>query len=142
MKYIVLLMTATILVGSCQYKKTSSINPPLATVVKVNAAEAFMDFEEAKKYQDINEIYSKVDKQNPEKAWKEMVTFFYNLSKDKKFTNQWKYYNYDITENINNKNAEVILKSKNKEALFQTITYKLDLRQSVWIINDIEYTKK
>jgi hypothetical protein len=131
--------------AGCQNKKVETLNSPLATVIKLNAAETLMDFAEAKKYQDINKIYGKYSESNkatPEDVWKEKVTFSYNLAKDKKFTNQWEYYDYDIIERIDNIYAEVIFKSKNSGESLQGITYKLELRQSNWIVNDIEYKKK
>jgi len=146
MKYGSLLSACVImLLVGCQNKKMETFNSPLATVIKLNAAETLMDFEEAKKYQDINKIYSKYAENNkvtPEDIWKEKITFFYNLAKDKKFTNQWEYFDYDISERIGNTDAEVIFKSKDPGASLLVITYKLELRQSNWTVTDIVYEKK
>lgn len=131
--------------SNCNNARKNNINSPLATVIKLNAAEALMDFDEAKKYQDVNAVYGKYvkgDTAKPEDLWKQFVASFNSISNDRKFTNQTKYYNYDITETINNNNAEVVLKAKNEGANLQEIIYKLELRQSGWIIKDIEYKNK
>jgi protein involved in sex pheromone biosynthesis len=49
MKNIVLLVAGiTILLVSCLNKKMETMNSPLVTVIKLNAAEALLDFTEAK----------------------------------------------------------------------------------------------
>ena len=145
MKSIILLFASTIFVLlSCQNKKMQTLNSPLVSVIKLNTSEVAMNFEEAKKYQDINKIYSKYldsNNTNPEDVWKGKITFSYNLAKDKKFTNQWEYFDYDITETIDGNNAEVILKSKKNDSNLQSITYKLTLEKATWIVNEIEYKK-
>jgi hypothetical protein len=146
MRTVLLLQVGIImLLTNCKINKYESINSPLATVIKLNAAESLMNFDEARKYQDVDKIYGKDtggDKLSAEDVWKEKLEFFYNLGKDKKFTNQWKYFDYDIVEKITNNTAEVILKSKDQEANLQEIRYKLEMRQGSWIVVDIDFKKK
>ena len=147
MKHALLLLTIlTILLISCQNRKTETKNSPLVSVIKMHAAEALLDFTEAKKYQDINTISIYRDptnaKANPEDVWKEYITSVHSSTKSKIFTNQWKYFEFDIIEKITDNSAEVILKLKNPNDNPQAIIYKLELRQSVWIVVGIEYKKK
>lgn len=115
------------------------INSPLATVIKLQAAEFLMDYAEAKKYIDINSVYggkNLIDSLSPEQAWMEMVSFMSN-STDKKFTRQFKYYDYDVIESVNSSKAEIFFKPKN--IVNKGITYKLELRKGGWIIYEIDY---
>lgn len=96
------------------------------SLIKLNATDDMLDFEEARKYQDVEKIYGKyVDKDNPtaDDAWKNEITFFHDLAKDKKFTNQFKYFDYDLSERINGSKAEVVFKSKDPRENIQSITY-------------------
>jgi len=133
-----------IFLSNCNDSMTKN-NPPLAAIIKLNAAESLLNFQEAEKYQDVNSIYKKYIEDDTTQSvdiWKQFVTSG-NISKnDKKFTNQTKYYNYDILEMINDKSAEVIFRSKNTEANIQSIIYKLEMEKSGWIVKDIEYRKR
>jgi len=141
----VLMVSLTALLGSCDSNKAEKFNSPLATVVKMNAAESLMDFEEAEKYQDVDKIYSKFTKGDtvkPHDVWKEVVTSGNSMAAGKKFTNQLKYFNYDIAEKVNSLGAEVNLKAKSPGAEIQAIIYKLELRNAGWTVVDIEYKNK
>ena len=117
-------------------------NSPLAIVIKLQAAETMADFEEAKKYIDIDKVYSNHPASiNPEEAWKESITFFYNLGKDKKFTNVFKYYKYDIQETILKNNATVTFKALSRGDNIKEIVYRLELRKNDWIVIGIDYIK-
>jgi hypothetical protein len=65
-----------------------------------------------------------------------MVSFMSN-STDKKFTRQFKYYDYDVIETASSNKAEVFFKPKNN--VNKGITYKLELRNDVWIVYAIDY---
>lgn len=125
---------------SCNTNKTMQAkNSPLATVVKLQSAEFLMDYDEAKNYIDINSVYggkSLSDSLSPEQAWIEMVSFMAN-STDKKFTRQFKYFDYDVIETINENKAEVFFKPKNSAN--KGITYKLELRKNNWVVYEIDY---
>ena len=125
-------------------KKIETSNSPLVTIIKLNAAEALLDLDEAKKYQDINRIYknSTDEKKSPEEYWKGYISSLNNLQKSKIFTNQWKYFDYDISEITEGSHAEVILKSKNPDDNLQAIEYELELRKSAWIVTKIGYKKR
>ena len=146
MKYTLLLMAiVTMQLVSCRKRKMETLNSPLVTVIKLHAAEALLDFTEAKRYEDINKIYKDPSDSNanPEDIWREYITSLYNTSKSSKiFTNQFKYFEYDILEKTDGDSAEVILKSKNPNDNLQAIVYKLEKRQSEWFVFGIEYRKK
>ncbi len=64
------------------------------------------------------------------------------MSKTSKiFTNQFKYFDYDIIEETEGDNAEVIFKSKNLKDYVRAIIYKLELRESGWVVVGIEFRK-
>jgi hypothetical protein len=120
----------------------AQINSPLVTVIKLQSAETVADFKAAKNYIDINRVYSKYpESESPEKEWKSMVEFFYNLGQDNKFTNSFKYYTYEIKEEIDNNKATVSFLSKNPKSSIKKITYELELQEKKWLIVGIEYTK-
>lgn len=117
-------------------------NSPLVIVIKLQAAETLTDFEDAKKYIDINKVYSNhPDSISPEEAWKQSVEFLYNLGKDKKFTNIFKYYEYDICENIKKDKATVSFKALSSGASIKEIIYMLELQNKEWKIIRIECVK-
>ena len=117
-------------------------NSPLAVVIKLQAAETLADFEEARKYIDIEKVFSnQPDSVNPEVAWKESVMFFYNLGQNKKFTNVFKYYKYDIHETISKDRATVSFKALSSGDIIKEILYRLELYKNEWKVIDIDYIK-
>ena len=144
MKVKSLIIFYLLIIGTGCSNKTNiqSKNSPLASVVKLKAAEFLLDFEEGKKYIDINSVYggkNKVDSLSPEQTWKNLVSFL-SGSIDKKFTRQFQYYDYDIIETVHPKKAEVMFKSKASSNM--SIIYKLELRKEVWIVYEIDYINK
>jgi hypothetical protein len=140
-----LLALVTLAVTGCRHKNTEVQNSPLATVIKVQAAEALADTEEARKYQDIESIYGKIareEKSTPEKAWQEYANFVSSVPNGRKFTNQFKYYNYNISESSRDGTAEVTFRDKDTTASVRTIVYRLELRNGNWIVTGIDYVKK
>ena len=127
---------------SCN-NKTSQIESPLAIVIKLISAESLADFDEAKKYIDLEKVYaSHPDTLSAEQAWKSQVLFFYNIGKDKKFTNNFKYYDYIIKEELKEKNAEVVFESIHPEDSISKIVYKLIQDDKTWRVVKIDYLKK
>jgi hypothetical protein len=120
-------------------------NSPLVTVIKFISAESFNDTLEAKKYINIEKVYGKyIDKQDStaELVWKNKLTFATNLSKDKKFTNHFKFHDYIFKEVVKSRKAKVILSSKDINDSIKAIEYFLELRKDDnWEIVDIQYIK-
>lgn len=113
---------------------------PIVTVIKLQSAEALMNFEEAKKYIDLNRVFEEnPESHDVEKEWKEMVTFFYNVGNDKKFTNQFKYFNYNITETIDDSKAKVKFTPINQNNQIKEIIYSLDKLDDSWKVVDIQH---
>jgi hypothetical protein len=111
-------------------------------VMKLQSAEAEMKFEEAKKYIDVASVFRNYpNSQDPEREWRESVTFFYNIGNTKKFTNRFRYYNYDILESVNSNNAEVRFVATNKTAHLKEIVYSLRREDESWRVVEIEYKK-
>ena len=125
---------------SCRSQNDVMKNTPIVTVIKLQSSEALLNFDEAKRYIDIEKVYGKnPESKNPQEEWKEMIAFFYNLGNDKKFTNQFKYFNYDITEIIESSKSKVKFKNINKDSRIKEIIYTLDKLHNSWIVVDIEY---
>jgi len=116
---------------------------PLAVVIKLISAESFANFDKAKEYIDLESVYSNhPDTLSAEQAWKNQVTFFYNLAKDNKFTNNFKYYNYNIIERQEGQTAVVIFESMDRGDRIREISYTLIRSNKAWIIVKIDYIKK
>lgn len=127
--------------SSCSVNKTVKLETPFVSVVKLIDAEQALDLENAKQYIDIVQVYTKFGSKNPEEDWKKLIRFENNLGKDKKFTNNFGYTNYDIEETVNGNNASVRFKAKSDSASIKTITYGLEKRQKKWIVVSINYVK-
>jgi len=127
--------------SSCSVNKTVKLETPFVTVVKLIDAEQALHLEEAMQYIDVEQVYSKLGSKNPIEDWKTLIKFNNNLGKDKKFSNNFGYYNYDIEETVNNNNASVCFKSKDNNASIKMITYGLEKRQKKWVVVSIDYLK-
>lgn len=127
--------------SSCSINKTVKLETPFVSVVKLIDAEQALDLENAKQYIDIVQVYTKFGSENPEEDWKKLIRLENNLGKDKKFTNNFGYTNYDIEETVNGNNASVCFKAKSDSASIKTITYGLEKRQKKWIVVSINYEK-
>lgn len=124
--------------------KNVVIISPLETVVKFISAESFLDTIEAKQYIDIDKVYGKYADNNlsAQKVWEDKLTFNYNLGKDKKHTNHFKFYKYDFEEIIKGNESKIIFISKNKEASIKKIEYSLIFdNQKKWKIIGINCKK-
>ncbi len=135
---ILLFLLASCYIG-CKGQDKMMEETPLVSVIKLKSAEAVLNFEEAKKYIDLDKVFEKSpEPRDVEKQWKEMVTFLYNLGNDKKFTNQFKYFNYRISEVIDQPKAQVVFTAINEDSQIKKITYSLDMRDEKWLVVGIE----
>ena len=117
-----------------------NVEPPLATIIKLNSAEEIKSFDIAKKYIDVERVYGNKSKGNEsaEDIWKNIVTFNNNLGNSKKFTNKFLYHKYDIFEKIDNKKSTVKFKSENQKKL---IIYSLEIIDGRWKVVGISIKK-
>ena len=115
---------------SCTENKSTILETPFVTVVKLVSAEQSLAFEEAIQYIDVIQVYSKLGLENPESDWKRTIKLQYNLGKDKKISNDFKYYDYNIEETITENNAVVCFKARNTNSSIKKITYGLEKRQN------------
>ncbi|RXM49626.1 MULTISPECIES: hypothetical protein [unclassified Chryseobacterium] len=115
---------------------------PLITVVKLISAEEQVDFDVARNYININKVYKDIPENKRKSTWEEFVTFKKNLGKDKKFTNSFKYYDYNIRESINENSSKVEFMSTIPSSKIQSIIYHLELEKKHWIVTSIEYIKR
>ena len=125
--------------SSCSVNKTVKLETPFVAVVKLIDAEQALDLENAKQYIDVVQVYTKFGSKNPQEDWEKLIRFNYNLGKDKKFTNNFEYRNYDIEETVNGNNASICFKAKKDSVSIKTITYGLEKRQKKWIVVSINY---
>lgn len=130
-----------LLTSSCSVKKMVKLETPFVTVVKLIDAEQALHFEEAMQYIDVEQVYSKLGSENPIEDWKTLIRFNNNLGKDKKFSNNFGYYNYNIEETVNRNKASVCFKAKDSNASIKMITYGLEKRQKKWVVVSIDYLK-
>ena len=107
-------------------------------MVKLISAEQDLFYDEAKQYIDVAQVYTKLGSENPEEDWKQWIKFQYNIGKDKKFSNNFRYFEYNIEENVMGNNASVCFKNTK---INKTITYRLEKRQKKWIVVSIDYVK-
>ncbi len=141
-KWIYIFLCITLYFMSSCIKEDKISNSPLVSVIKYQSATTFVNIDEANKYADLIRIYSKLNlnKKEIQKLWKKTYRSFKELTdRDKKFTNIYKYYDYNIIEIINNTKAKVIFENKfNHEKIF----YQLELINKLWKIVNIEYSWK
>ncbi|GHT25841.1 hypothetical protein FACS189430_12460 [Bacteroidia bacterium] len=127
--------------SACSVNKSTKLETPFVTVVKLKAAEQSLHYEEALQYIDVVQVYSTLGSENPVEDWKQSLKFLYNIGKDKKNTNEFGYYDFDIEESVNGKNASVRFKAKDSNASIKMITYGLEKRQQKWVVVSIDYVK-
>ena len=115
----------------CVQKKVDS---PFLSIVKLNEAEQCKNYKIAQKYIDVKSVYSSVGSEQPEVDWKAKIDFFYNLSKDKRFSNHFGYDNFDIYQIKRRNSAKVIFESKNKNESLIKLVYVLEKRNGIWVV--------
>jgi hypothetical protein len=114
----------------------------LITVIKLISAEEQANFDIAQNFIDINRVYKDIPENKRKSSWNEFVLFNKNLGKDKKFTNSFKYYDYEINENIKANHAEVIFTSIILSSKIKSIVYHLEFEKRHWIVTGIKYIKR
>jgi lipoate synthase len=112
---------------------------PLVSVIKLISSESLGNIDVAKKYIDIESVYSEHinDSINYVELYEKQVKFKSNIDKSGKFTNQFKYYKYNINEVINKSNATVTF--IDNENQIREIIYSLEKRKENWIVIGIQY---
>lgn len=127
--------------SACSINRTTKLDTPFVTVVKLIDAEQMLNLDDAMQYIDVEKVYSKLGSENPKEDWEKLIRFQYNIGKDKKFSNNFGYGKYNIEETIRGNNASVFFKSKDDNANIKMITYELEKRQEKWIVVSIDYLK-
>jgi hypothetical protein len=145
-QYSLIVLFWCLVLSSCAQKQDSvSMENPLATVIKLEAAESFKDYETAKKFIDIEKVYAKTAKDENKKAeiiWKEFIEFNYAIGNSSaKFTNSFPFHKYKIIESINGNTSEVKLSAIEGGQKIREIIYKLELHNRSWVIIAIDYIK-
>ncbi len=135
-----------LLLSSCGQKRDITMNEsPLAIVIKLESSESFKDYETAKKFIDVEQVYSVIAKQENRKAedvWKEFVEFNYSVgNSSNKFTSSFPFHKYKITEMVNVDRAEVKLEGTEEGQQIKEITYKLVLENEAWKVVSIDYKR-
>jgi hypothetical protein len=115
---------------------------PLVTVIKLHSAESANNRLEAEKYIDVKSAYdpTKYTEENSKNAptaediYSQYLRFINILKKDKKFTSEFMYYKYNISEKFDGNVAEVAFEAKRTSEI---IIYKLNCIDGHWIVVDI-----
>lgn len=118
-------------------KKTTKLETPFVSVVKLIDAEQALNIEKAKQYIDVVQVYTKLGSKNPEEDWKKSIRFNYNLGQDRKFSNNFGYVHYDIEETIKGNYASVCFYAKEDD--IKNIRYCLEKRGEKWVVVSIDY---
>lgn len=132
---------------SCQNHENKEIIPPspLVVVIKYISAENCGDTIEAKKYIDIEKTFhSYIDSQNvnAHAVWINQMVFLNNLGNDKKYTNNFKFHNYEFVQEIKDRKAKITFVAKKQKAKIQSIEYTLEFtKEGIWIIDNIALKK-
>ncbi len=132
---------SALMMFSCAENRTAILETPFVTVVKLESAEQCLAFDEAMQYIDVIQVYSKRGAENPMEDWKSFIKFQHSLGRDKKFTNTFKYFDYDIEETITSNSAVVCFKEKDINSPIKKIIYGLEKRQNKWVVISIDYLK-
>lgn len=131
--------------SSCSQRKDMNMESPLATVIKLETAESYKDFETARKFIDVEKVYAKTAKgenKTAEIIWKEFIEFNYALGNSSaKFTSSFPFHKYKIAEIITGNTSEVKLSGIESGQKIKEIIYRLELQNSSWIIVAIDYIK-
>ncbi|GAB4259853.1 MAG: hypothetical protein Kow0079_16840 [Vicingaceae bacterium] len=135
-----------LLFASCkQSKDVTLMESPLAIVIKLEAAESCKDYDAARNFIDVEQVYSSVAKQEGravEDVWKEFVEFNYSIgNSSNKFTSTFPFHKYKIIETINGDMSEVKLLGTEEGRRIKEITYKLTVQNKSWKVVSINYKK-
>jgi hypothetical protein len=116
---------------------------PLAIVVKLISAESMGYPEVAKRYIDVNQVYSKhvPDSINYDTLFTEHVKIMSSTTNSNKMSNHFKYFNYEIVETYEGGQAKVKFAARDNSASLERIIYSLEDRQGEWIVVDIDYVR-
>lgn len=128
-------------ISSCSDTEKKALVTPFVTVVKLKSAEENLQIDEAMQYIDVVQVYSKLGSKDPIEDWKKRIKFEYNLGKDKKFSNAFGYFKYDIEETIIDHKAFVCFTDKDTNSSIRKINYKLEKCEGKWIVVSIDYFK-
>lgn len=140
-RYIILIFLSAL--SACGKKVNVVSDSPLVVVIKLQSAESLEDFSTASKYIDTKVAYSAFanDTLSAEDAWRDIVRFNHALAQDKRFTNDFKYYQFDISEEIRMPKAQVSFRSNDVKAKLMKLTYDLEFRDSVWIVVNVAFQR-
>jgi hypothetical protein len=109
-------------------------------VVKFQAAESLGDIKEALKFINSDKFFSGNETvYHSQKEWEDWVLFTNAVGENKKFTNVFKYYDYDITEQTSGAKSFLCFNSLEQKAKVKTIKYKLELCDQNWKIVGLSY---
>lgn len=125
------------------YNKTQSEGTPFMAVVKLNSAEAILDFEIGKQFIDLERVYPEAydNGETPEVLWKRICIRRYNYGKPgSKNANVHipSYHKDHINEILCSKNlSKVVLQSMSDDSF--RIVYTLEKRDGAWIVISKEF---
>lgn len=141
MNKLVLIVAILLSLSSCSTQRKFEV---LSTVIKLQSAESMNNLEEAQKYIDVDKTYNKISMKEGKPAfqlWKEYLNFSYSLAQDKKFTNNFAYFEYDIKIKNNKGKYNVYFNSSDTSASFKSIQFSLDKLDNQYKVVNINFVK-
>jgi len=146
MKFYTILLTLALFIASCEKRQeAATMDCPLATIVKLESAEAYKDYNAAMNYIDIEKVYSAIaikENKTSEQVWKEFLEFKYTVGKSNKFVSTFPLHKYKISKIIKENTAEVQFTGTEEGQRIKVITYRLTLENKSWKVVAIEYKKQ
>ncbi len=97
---------------------------PLFVVVQYHSSEQSVDFDSASKFANFRKIFKSDDIAEIKNSWLKHANFKANLGRDKRFSNQIYYHNYDLLVNETDNGYIVHFVEKGESS--HTLTYRLE----------------
>lgn len=127
---------------SCNENKIDKGNRnPITSVIKLESAQLFNDYEIAREFIDLTSVYgeiARIENTKVDSIWFRAINFNNSLgNSSSKFRPLLPFHKYNIIENINGNTSTVELTPTNKSS--KKIIYSLNLKNNQWIVIKIKY---
>jgi hypothetical protein len=144
--FICICMASVLLLLSCgKQNHCIPVDPPFLTVLKLLSAESFDDKEAARRYIDVEAVYSEIALRggiSADSLWRSTVDAGIMLARSsRKFTSHTPVYRYTVCEEVRGDSAIVVL---HDEIVTDSSCdeYHLVRRGGVWVVVSIQYNKR
>ena len=122
-------------------ENTSKLSCPTVTIIKLESALFFNDYEAARSFIDLNSVYgeiAKTENTTVDSIWFRVLNFNNSIGNSSpKFRSLLPFHKYRIIEHTYGNKSTIELDPINKSS--KKITYSLNLENAQWIIVQIKY---